>query len=99
MTLECARCHDHKYDPISQKNFYELSSFFNNTFEMGSAVYGPGQIPGPSLLLTNQKEQELIKYIEDELEIKQKEIEVEKKSPNELFEKMVVKPKKKCLAI
>ena len=73
MTLECARCHDHKYDPISQKNFYELSSFFNNTFEMGSAVYGPGQIPGPSLLLTNQKEQELIKYIEDELEIKQKD--------------------------
>jgi len=94
MTLECARCHDHKYDPISQKNFYELSSFFNNTFEMGSAVYGPGQIPGPSLLLTNQKEQELIKYIEDELEIKQKEIEVEKKSPNELFEKWWSSPKK-----
>ena len=98
MTLECARCHDHKYDPISQKNFYELSSFFNNTFEMGSAVYGPGQIPGPSLLLTNQKEQELIKYIEDELEIKQKEIEVEKNRQMNYL-KNGGQAQKECLAI
>ena len=94
MTLECARCHDHKYDPISQKNFYELASFFNNTFEIGSAVYGPGQSPGPSLLLTSKKEQEVIKYIEEELESKQKEIKVEKKSPNKLFESWWSEPKK-----
>ena len=94
MTLECARCHDHKYDPISQKNFYELSSFFNNTFEIGSAVYGPGQSPGPSLLLTSEKEQEVIKYIEEELELKQKEIRVEKKSINKLFESWWSEPQR-----
>lgn len=35
ITLECARCHDHKYDPISQKDYYGLFSFFNSVNEKG----------------------------------------------------------------
>ncbi|SFU13273.1 Planctomycete cytochrome C [Algoriphagus locisalis] len=35
ITMECAQCHDHKYDPFSQKEYYEMFAFFNNTPEKG----------------------------------------------------------------
>jgi len=35
VTIECAQCHDHKYDPFAQKDYYSLMAFFNNTKEIG----------------------------------------------------------------
>ncbi len=40
LTLNCARCHNHKYDPISQKEFYQLFAYFHNVPEQGK---GPGK--------------------------------------------------------
>src|SRR5262249_31135168 len=37
LTMGCARCHDHKYDPISQKEFYQVFGYFNNVPERGKA--------------------------------------------------------------
>ena len=41
MTMLCSRCHDHKYDPISQKEFYEFSAFFNRVPERGLNGFEP----------------------------------------------------------
>ena len=54
MTVGCARCHDHKYDPIPTKDFYALTGFFNSTDEPG--FYAPGRTgvtPGPTLAWTD----------------------------------------------
>lgn len=59
LTLECARCHDHKYDPIAQKDYYSFTSYFNSIDEFG--LYDRADIvPTPSLLLpTPDQEREL----------------------------------------
>jgi hypothetical protein len=51
LTLGCARCHDHKYDPLTQKEFYRVFAYFNNVPERGKAFkYGnsPPFIPAPT---------------------------------------------------
>jgi mono/diheme cytochrome c family protein len=51
LTLGCARCHDHKFDPITQKEFYQLFAYFNNVPEGGKAIkYGnsPPMIQAPT---------------------------------------------------
>ncbi|HSH93601.1 MAG TPA: DUF1553 domain-containing protein [Roseimicrobium sp.] len=51
LTLECARCHDHKYDPISQKDYYSLSAFFNNIDESGLYSHFTRAMPTPTMFL------------------------------------------------
>ncbi|MBM1106643.1 DUF1553 domain-containing protein [Aurantibacter crassamenti] len=81
LSMECARCHDHKYDPISQKDHYKLFAFFNSTNEIGTAVYGPGQVPGPSLLLTTDEQNKVLDFIDHEINVHEKQlISVEKES-------------------
>jgi hypothetical protein len=43
-TLACAQCHNHKYDPFTQKDFYRFFAFFNNLSEKGLDGYVPNQL-------------------------------------------------------
>jgi hypothetical protein len=54
LTMACAECHDHKYDPITQKEFYSFYAFFNNVAEKG--LDGEKQNPVPSLKLPSAEE-------------------------------------------
>ena len=58
LTLGCARCHDHKYDPITQKEFYRLFAFFNNVPEKGRAIkFGnsPPMIKAPTAATSSER--------------------------------------------
>ncbi|MCP4190426.1 MAG: DUF1553 domain-containing protein [Planctomycetaceae bacterium] len=54
LTLECARCHDHKYDPITQSEYYQFFAFFNTIDEAGLYSYFTSSVPTPTLLLGDE---------------------------------------------
>ncbi len=65
LTVECAQCHDHKYDPISQKDYYSMFAFFNNSKEEGYegdvSVSKPAK--KPVLTITEKDRLTLLNYI------------------------------------
>ena len=67
LTLGCARCHDHKYDPISQRNYYELSSFFDNIDESGLYSHFTDATPSPTLMLFEGDQELRIRELEDRI--------------------------------
>jgi hypothetical protein len=59
LTVACAKCHDHKYDVISQADYYAIAGFFNNMDEGGVHSKGPGGTPmGPTLPWPTQAQSE-----------------------------------------
>ncbi len=51
LTVDCARCHDHKYDPIMQADYFKLFAFFNNVNEAGQIPYSG--VPSPTETVSN----------------------------------------------
>ncbi len=68
LTLACARCHDHKYDPISQREYYQLFALFNNADEPDLAVPTDQQAKEEPILLAEIAEAEKrLKMVDDNL--------------------------------
>lgn len=81
LTLGCARCHDHKYDPISQKQYFEMSAFFNNVKEAGQISFDDA-MPVPTMLWTDEKKEALLNMLDKqvkETEQKHQEISTQEK--------------------
>ncbi len=55
VTVECARCHDHKYDPVTQQEYYRLFAFFNSVNETGQIPYSG--MPSPTVIVMDDAAQ------------------------------------------
>jgi hypothetical protein len=65
LTVQCAVCHDHKYDPVTQKDFYQLYAFFNN-IDAGPETPGKG-IHAPNILFPTAEQSKQLKSIETKI--------------------------------
>ncbi len=65
LTVGCAVCHDHKFDPISQKEFYQLYAFYGSTAD--AAMDGNALLPPPVIKLPSAEHAAQFKAIDDEL--------------------------------
>ncbi|MFY0654293.1 MAG: DUF1553 domain-containing protein [Cyclobacteriaceae bacterium] len=99
LTLGCARCHDHKYDPLSQEDYFQLFGFFNSTIERGDGIFSLNAIEngqmvsnkysmnaGPVLPLLEEDAEEQRKFLFEKIEEQQQKIEQKERSKTEAFE-------------
>lgn len=71
-TFTCCRCHDHKYDPFTRREYYQLFAFFNNTSEDGGSFRG-GRI-APVLSLPTDEQAAELKTFDEQLAQHQSDI-------------------------
>jgi hypothetical protein len=79
LTIGCARCHDHKYDPITQKDFYRFFAFFNSTKDRGFYEETRGNAGPQVSLATEESKKHVAKYEEDIAE-KEAQLRIETKA-------------------
>ncbi len=68
LTLECAKCHDHKYDPITQREYWQMAAMFDNIEENGVySQYCPKAVPSPSIMLPTPAQEARLRALKDRI--------------------------------
>jgi hypothetical protein len=84
LTANCAVCHDHKFDPLSQREFYEMSAFFNNTTQ--AAMDGNVKDTPPVVPVPRPDERARLEAVAKELSAARQELAQRKQSARKDFE-------------
>ncbi|MBL8236909.1 MAG: DUF1553 domain-containing protein [Bryobacterales bacterium] len=79
MTMTCARCHDHKYDPLKQKDYYRMFAFFNGVKEKG--LDGRDGNADPFLRLPSGEQQKVLDDLVARINSREAELSDEKVKP------------------
>ncbi|MSU27514.1 MAG: DUF1553 domain-containing protein [Pedosphaera sp.] len=85
LTFECARCHDHKYDPIAQKEYYGLFSFFQNIDEAGLYSYFTPSAPTPAQMQLDAPAKEKLASLELKVREAEQQLVSVRKAGGEAF--------------
>ncbi len=101
LTVECARCHDHKYDPISQEEYYSLYAFFNSINETGQIPY-LGEA-GPTVILTDEEVDQQLAFVQNKMREQEEKLtptrEAYQKEFTAWLEQMKANPQRRQIAL
>ena len=88
LTLECARCHDHKYDPLSQEEYYKFFSYFQNISESGLYSYFTPSVPTPTMRIMDEVKKKNYKDLKQTVQDVEKLL-IENKEVKTRFDKWI----------
>lgn len=86
LTIECARCHDHKFDPFTRKDFYQFAAFFDKIDELGLFSRYTNGIPSPSTFVYKGEQQKKHEHLKAAVEKAEKEWQEARASARERFD-------------